>query len=122
MLAQILFLDLVSKAVIGGLLLLFPITTARVFGLPHGQVGLWARLLGAQLLGIALAIYIEHDNQMNGLGLTGLIGINIATMLVLLTFTVAQGAGTKRGTALLWFLTIGAFGLSVLQIAQLDQP
>ncbi|MEL6873125.1 MAG: hypothetical protein AAFO62_10115 [Pseudomonadota bacterium] len=119
MLTQILFIELVSKATIGGLLLLFPITSAKVFGLPHGNVGLWARLLGAHLIGIAIAVYLEHDNRMQGLGLGGLIVINVTVMLTLLSFAILKGAGTKRGAFTLYLLAFASFGLAVLEIAQI---
>ena len=119
MLTQILFIELVSKATVGALLLLFPISTAKVFGFPHGNVGLWARLLGAHLIGIALAVYIEHDNRLQGLGLGGLIIINVCAMLTLLSFAILKGAGTKRGTFALYLLAFASFGLAVLEIAQI---
>ena len=77
MLEKILFAEIILKGTAGLLLLLLPISTARVFGLPHGQVGFWARVLGATLLAIAGAIVLEHDYEgVRGLGLGGIILLN----------------------------------------------
>lgn len=119
MLTQILQLELLLKAGAGACLLFFPITTARLFGIPHGDVTIWARLLGTLLIGIGGAIYIEHDvPNLRGLGLPGLIVINLAAVLALLAHLLITGAGSRRAAIAMWATVAALFGLSLLEILQ----
>jgi hypothetical protein len=96
-LTQILLAELILKGTVGTLLVLFPITTARVFGLPHGSVGIWARIAGVLLIGIAAAIWVENDvPDIRGLGLGGLIAINAVGLVGLVAFAVAQTPGPRE--------------------------
>lgn len=119
-LTQILTAELVFKGTAGVLLLLFPITTARAFGLPHGSVGLWARLAGTLLIGVAVAIWVENDvADVRGLGLGGLVAINLVGIVVLVALTVSQTQRTLRGTAALWLTILALFVLTLLELAEL---
>ncbi len=120
MLAKILQLELVLKGVAGVLLLTIPVTTARVLGLPHGNVGFWARLLGILLIGIAGAVYLEHDVEgAEGLGLGGLILINVLGVLTLTAMMLLHGAGSRRGAIATWLVIATLFGLALAEILQL---
>ena len=120
MITKLLQFELILKGAAGLALLLFPITVARVFGLPHGQVGIWARLLGVLLIGVAGAIYLEHDvDGVEGLGLGGLILINTLAVFALLAIAIVQGGNTRRGALALWLTIAILFGLSLLEILQL---
>jgi hypothetical protein len=119
-LTQILLAELILKGTVGTLLVLFPITTARVFGLPHGSVGIWARIAGVLLIGIAAAIWVENDvPDIRGLGLGGLIAINAVGLVGLVAFAVAQNPRTTRGTLALWGTAGLLFALCIFQIANL---
>lgn len=120
MLSQVLQFELALKGIAGIALLIAPITTARLVGLPHGHVGIWGRLLGIALIGIAGAIYIEHDvKSVEGLGLGGLILINVLAIFALTAMMILHGAGTRRGAILTWLVITTLFVLSLLEILQL---
>jgi len=120
MLQKILFVELALKGGVGLCLFLFPITTARVFGIPHGQVGVWGRLVGALLIGIAAAVWVEHDvKNVSGLGLGGLIAVNVVGMVALIIIAILTSPGTRRGASVIWLTILALFSLSILEIAQL---
>ena len=120
MVQKILMAELILKGGVGLCLLLLPITTARVFGLPHGQVGLWGRVVGALLVGIAGAVWVENDlKTVSGIGLGGLIAINIAGMVSLIVIAILSSPATKRGAIALWVTILVLFSLSILEIGQI---
>ena len=53
---QLYWLEAILKSSAGLLLIVAPVTTAKLLGLPHGNVGFWPRLLGITLIGIAAAM------------------------------------------------------------------
>lgn len=121
MVTQILFFELCFKGLAGLLLILAPITVARVVGLPHGDVRLWPRVLGAALLGVAAAIWVENDIQnVRGLGLGGLIALNVVGLVLLVTITVGRVSTTRRGSLALWLTILILFALTVLEIIHLE--
>ncbi|MBU2533169.1 MAG: hypothetical protein KKB37_10535 [Alphaproteobacteria bacterium] len=52
---QLLWLETLFKGGIGLVMLVAPLTAARLAGLPHGNSAFWPRLFGAALIGIAAA-------------------------------------------------------------------
>jgi len=120
-LQQLLYFEVILKAAGGIMLFLLPLTTARVLGLPKPKEGLWQRLLGALLIGMAGAVYIEVAlNKAGGLGLSGLIVINLAGMTALLYSLVLQiGAPTQRGRVILGLMTPLLFVLTLVEVAHL---
>ncbi|MEO1695001.1 MAG: hypothetical protein AAFR55_07165, partial [Pseudomonadota bacterium] len=120
MLTEIYTFEAALKGGVGAILFLLPITTARVIGLPHGNIGLWARILGATFIGIAVALWVENDVQdVRGLGLGGLIAINAVSGVALLVIALSTPLGSKRGAILIWLAIVLLFALSILEIAQL---
>lgn len=118
--SQILQFELILKGGAGLMLLLIPVTTARLLGFPYDRSGIWGRLLGAVMIGIAGAIYVEHDVEgARGLGVPGLILINIIGIFALLVIVIFQGVGSRRGAMAAWFTIAVLFSLSLLEIIQL---
>jgi len=102
----------------GGLVLLFaPLTAAHVFGLPKPQTGLWPRLLGAVLMGLAGATYLEavkHD----GLSMAGCVVINLlASAVIISLLALGAAAPSRRGRAVLGLLAVLLAGLALFEIA-----
>ncbi|MGD9783304.1 MAG: ABC transporter permease [Hyphomicrobiaceae bacterium] len=109
---QLLLIEIVSKLSAGLLLMALPRATARLMGLPVPDLSLWPRLVGALLVGIAAATFIElRLPGSKGLSLAGLIAINLFVAAGLFVALVLRsGAPTRRGRVALWLL----FGLLVL--------
>ena len=115
---QLYWLEAILKSSAGLLLIAAPVTTAKLLGLPHGNVGFWARLLGITLIGIAAAIYIEATQPSGrGLGFAGLVVINIAFILTLMSLLIFKQVTTWRGAAALWLIAGILLLLTLFEIA-----
>ncbi|MCB1512198.1 MAG: hypothetical protein KDJ36_14955 [Hyphomicrobiaceae bacterium] len=123
MLHQLLWIEALLKFG-GGLVLLFlPITTAKILGLPHANLGFWPRLMGALLIGIAGAIYLEGSSLTQykhaGLGIAGIAVINISGVMGLVGLIIMRLVKTTRGTLVLWLLCSTLLVLILFEIAAL---
>lgn len=116
---QLLWLETLLKLAGGAALLLAPLTTIRIFGLPASASGFWPRLLGVVLVGIGGATFIEGAWEgSRGLGLAGLIVINlVAAAVVALIAVFGGGAQTRRGSLALWSLVVLLIVLVLFEIA-----
>ncbi len=117
---QLLYIETILKFSGGLVLLLLPLTACSVFGLPKPQSGLWPRLLGTVLIGIAGATYIEGATGTHGLGMAGCLVINmvaVASILTLLTFGAAGKSRRARG--ILALLALALLLLSFLELGQI---
>lgn len=116
---QLLWLETLLRFSAGLVLLIMPLTAARVLGLPLPQALLWPRLLGAILVGMAGATLLEGAvSGSRGLGLGGLVLINLATAGTLITLLVLERASqTRRGKLFLWALAVWLIAFAVLEIA-----
>lgn len=120
---QLLWLETLLKGGIGLIMLLAPITTAKLAGLPHGNSAFWPRLFGAALLGIAAAFAFEGYTRFNtsitagGLGLGGAVLINLVTILCLIGSIIFKGASTRRGRLLIWSMCLLLTFLMLFEIA-----
>ena len=115
---QLLWIETLLKFSGGLILALAPIATARVLGLPTSDSGFWPRLLGVLLIGIAAAIYVEgKGGGPRGLGLGGLVVINLIAALGLMALLVLRTAArTMRGKAILWLLAGTLVLLATIEI------
>jgi hypothetical protein len=116
---QLLWIETLIKLAGGLALALLPLTTARLLGLPAGTSGFWPRLLGAILIGLAGASFIEGSTAgSNGLGLGGSVTVNLASAGMLIALLVlGRAAALSRGRAILWGVAIALLVLSLLEIA-----
>jgi len=101
---QLLWLDVLVKAVGGVLLLVIPRVTIAALGLPRSDQAFYPRLLGVLLLAIALAIFADAaDWTGDGLGASGAALINIAGGVLIYTLVlVPRPFLSTRGRILLW--------------------
>jgi hypothetical protein len=116
---QLLWLEIILKLAAGAALVLFPLATIKVLGLAPSPTGFWPRVVGALLIGIAAALFIEGAwAGSRGLGLAGLVIINLlAAAVVALAALFGGGAPTRRGTFVLWALVVLLFVLALFEIA-----
>jgi hypothetical protein len=121
MVHQLLWIETLLKLAGGAVLILAPLASARLLGLPHGNNGLWPRLVGALLLGISGALYLEglqlSQFKQGGLGLAGVAVINIVAAFALAAMLITGAVRTVRGRAVMWGLVVAVGGLAVLEIA-----
>lgn len=104
---EILGIEVLLKFWSGMGLLLAPSPLLQVLGLPRDPSGFWPRLLGAALIGVAGAIYVEGRLQASqGLGTTGLVILNFSVAAFLFAHLVlGNTAPTRRGR-----LVVGGLG------------
>ena len=84
--SRLLLVDALINFALGGLLVMFPKSVVDLLGVPPAEVKFYPTILGAVLLGIALALLMEHfrgPSGTAGLGLNGAISINLCGALVL---------------------------------------
>lgn len=116
---QLLWFETLLKLTGGAVLVLAPVATLRLLGLPTPASGFWPRLLGAVLIGLSAATFIEGAWEgSRGLGLAGLIVINIlSAAAIALSGLFGGGATTRRGTFTLSALVVLLFVLALVEIA-----
>lgn len=115
---QLLWLETLLKFLPGIVLVLAPLTTLRVLGLPRPETGFWPRLCGGLLVGIAGALFLEGATQGHGLGVGGSIIINLSGATVLATLlAVDRGPASLRGRTVVWLTVCVLVTLSVFEIA-----
>jgi hypothetical protein len=114
-------IDAVVNVVLGGLLLLFPAGVLELLGLPQTNTFFYPSILGAVILGIGIALFIElfgRRAHIRGLGLGGAIAINLCGGGALLVWLVAVPLGLPlRGTITLWVVAMLVLGIGVAEIA-----
>jgi hypothetical protein len=117
---QLLWLETLIKLSSGLLLALAPLTTLRILGLPRPDIGFWPRIVGILLLGLAAALFLEGTSGGHGLGLAGVVIIDLAGVAMLATLLVLErGPSSSRGRAVVWAVICALVTLSVLEIAVL---
>lgn len=119
--SQILYLEVLIKLAFGAPLILAPLSSLKLCGLPCPLTGFWPRLVGGLLLGLAAAIFIEiRLPGSRGLGLHGLIAINlIAAGTIVALLIMNAGAQTVRGRIALWLATALLFTLALAEISEI---
>ena len=112
---MLLLIDSVVNTVLGLVLLAFPLGSGEILGLPISEKNFYPAILGAVLLGIGIALFIEvkyYDRGKRGLGLDGAIIINIVASVVLIIILIFERPDiSTTGSIILWVV-----GLSVLII------
>lgn len=115
---QLLWFETVLKLVAGLLLVAFPLATVRVLGLPPAGSAFWPRLLGAILVGIAAATFIEGAwDGSRGLGMAGLVLVNLISVTVIALAAMFGSVTTRRGTFVVWGTVVLLFVLALVEIA-----
>lgn len=115
---QLLWIETLLKFIPGLLLVIAPLTTLRVLGLHRPDAGFWPRLCGALLLGMAAAIFIEGTAKGHGLGMAGVIVINLTGAAVLSSLLILEaGPKSRRGTIAVWLTVCALVLLSITEIA-----
>jgi hypothetical protein len=118
----LLALDASINAGLGAVLLFVPGPAIRLLGLPPAEPSFYARVLGAVLLGIALALWIERRDSpgWRGLGLAGALIINTLGAGTVLVWLLAAPPGLPlRGQLVLWVVAVAVLGTGLAELLSL---
>jgi hypothetical protein len=115
---QLLWIETLLKFSAGISLAVFPMLTVRLLGLPRPEQSFWPRVCGVLLLGIAAALFLEGTTAGHGLGLAGVIVINLCGVALLASMLVLdRGPSSARGRTAIWLVVCVLVGLSVIEVA-----
>jgi hypothetical protein len=117
----LLLIDCIVDILLGVLLLLSPAGIIDLLGLPETNTNFYPSLLGAILLGIGLALFLEfvgHAKHFRGLGLGGAIVINIVGSLVLICWLIFGSLTISvKGQIILWIVGAIVFLIGIAELA-----
>jgi hypothetical protein len=116
----LLTIDGIVNLGLGILLLLLPVGTAEMVGVPRSNLDFYPTILGGVIFGIGIALLIErfgYPRGIRGLGLGGAIAINFCGATTLLVW-ILTGSLTLpvRGSVFLWLIVILVYGIGVAEI------
>jgi hypothetical protein len=118
--SRLLIIDAAINLALGVLLVCFPAQTVPALGLPEFEQAFYPSILGAVLIGIAIALFIESRRKQQafvGLGLGGAIAINLCGGLALAGWLLLGGLGIPiRGHIILWMLVMVLVGISGVEL------
>ena len=104
----ILLVDSIVNFLLGILLLIFPRVIMKFLGLPLIESAFYPSILGAVLIGIAIALFLERrrkNSVLIGLGRGGAIAINLCGALALSAWLMFGNLSVPwRGRIILWSL------------------
>jgi hypothetical protein len=117
---QILWIEIITKALVGVTLVIAPLTVASILGLQRPETGFWPRLLDGLTLGVAAGVWVglKFPNAHGSLGPGGLIPINLfAASALIIPLILGSAAPTKRGKLCIAVLALLLLALAFLEIA-----
>ncbi|MDJ0627585.1 MAG: hypothetical protein QNJ44_04945 [Rhodobacter sp.] len=116
---RLLALASVINIVLGVCLLAIPGQTIRFFGLPEVDTYFYVTVLGAVLLGIGIALWIERRNEdrWRGLGLFGAVIINILGAGTVLVWLLVDPFNLPmHGYVVLWAVALTVLGTGIVEL------
>ena len=118
--ANLLRVDGAINLVLGVLLVAFPSGLVEAFGVPPSQGRFYPSLLGAVLIGVGIALFLEANRLPGGiigLGLGGAIAINLVAACALIYWNVWGDLELPtRGRVLLSVLSVGLVAISSFEL------
>jgi hypothetical protein len=119
--AQVLLVDALINFILGVLLVTFPLKIVKFLGIPETPNKFYPSILGAVLIGIAIALFLEYfrkPTSMVGLGLGGAVLINLCAGLVLIGWLVSGKLNIPfHGQVILWILVLVLITISGVELA-----
>lgn len=120
----LLIIDGIVNVVLGILLFLFPVGIIDLLGLPPTSTHFYPSILGAVLLGIGAALFLEaagFTRGIRGLGLGGAIVINIIGSFVLVCWLLFGSLAIPlRGRIILWVVGVVVFVIGIAEVITND--
>lgn len=115
----LLIIDSIINIFLGIVLLAYSEPVIKLFGLPATSFNFYPNILGAILIGIGIALFIEfkRKDEFIGLGLGGAISINMTGGIILLTWLLFGHLNIPiHGFIILWTLDFILIGISLLEL------
>jgi len=114
---RLLVVDAAINLVLGALLLLAPMGSLPLLGVPTPSTFLFTSVLGGVLVGIGGALLVSARG-LEGLGLAGAIVINVCGAVALVGWLVlADDALEPRATVTLWAIAILVLAVAALEMS-----
>jgi len=117
---MLLVIDGTVNVMLGVLLLLFPVGIIDLLGLPPTSTNFYPSILGAVLLGIGAALFLEaagFARGIRGLSLGGAIVINIIGSFVLICWLIFGSLVIPlRGRIILWTIGVVVFVIGIAEV------
>ena len=117
---KVLLVDASINFILGILLLSFSKPVTDFLGVPYSEVYFYPNILGAVLIGIAIALVMEYSRKPDGLiglGLGGAIAINLCAGFVLALWLIFGNLNLPlKGKLFLWLLVIILVGISSVEL------
>lgn len=116
---MVILIDSIINLFLGVVLLAYSQPVIKLFGLPLTEDYFYPNILGAILLGIGIALYLEfrREGEFFGLGLGGAISINMMGGMVLFAWLVFGNLNIPlRGKIILWVLDLILVGISTIEL------
>lgn len=116
----LLFVDGIVNLVLGVLLIFFPAQIMLSLDLPKVETYFYVNILGAVLLGIGIALFLEYfagNLGITGLGIGGAIAINLFGGGALVYWLLVGNLDlTPGGAIFLWGIAIVVLGVALVEI------
>ena len=115
----LLLVDALINLLLGLLLITFPAPVVETLSLPQTQTRFYSGVLGAVLLGIAIALSIEWRRSqpgLVGLGFGGAVAINLCAAVAVAVWLLTAADTSLRGTVVLWLVVAALVIISSLEI------
>ncbi|MBI1247992.1 hypothetical protein GC197_09150 [bacterium] len=114
----ILLIDASISLVLGIVLAVFPKPLVELLGLPASETAFYPSILGAVVIGIAIALFYEWRRPSSGqigLGVAGAIAIDLSAAMFLIGWLIVGDLNLSiRGTVILWGIVGLLIGVSIL--------
>lgn len=114
----VLLIDAIISLVLGVALVASPKPFVDLLGIPSTQAMIYPSILGAVVIGIAIALFIEwrrKPNELVGLGVGGAIAIDLCAALSLAAWLLFGGLNLPvRGRLLFWSIVVVLIAVSGL--------
>jgi peptidoglycan/LPS O-acetylase OafA/YrhL len=112
---RLLAVDAAINLALGVILLLAPVGSLPLFGVPTPPTFLFTTVLGGVLVGIGIALLVSVRGR-HGLGLVGAIVINLCGSLALAGWLLSSNVTlAPLGTATLWAIAIVVLAVAMLE-------
>jgi hypothetical protein len=115
----VLLVDSIINLFLGAVLLAYSEPVIQFFGLPETYDFFYPNILGAILVGIGIALFLEYrrEGAFIGLGLGGAISINMMGGIVLFAWLVFGNLNLAlHGKIILWVLDLILLGISTIEL------